>query len=168
MATGYNKLGKIRTSEILEELKKANGDNTEFFYLYVSTGGEEDEEQMDDHPTAPSSVGGAAVLSASEKTRKKAMNMVHTDILPQVLGPDGWSKVYDKDMKPTYRSLYFNIIKKVQGEDEKSYIQRVSTIRGRIAEEADKVKKKYHVNFKVNSLLSKPFLYDESALEESQ
>ena len=94
------------------------------------------------------------------------MNKVHKVVLPKVLSIDGWEKVYDKDMKLTYRALYFNIIKKQQGEDDNTYIQRVGKIRQMVAEEADKVKKEYDVNFKINSLLSKPFLYNEEALAE--
>lgn len=35
-----------------------------------------------------------------------------------------------------------------------------------MAEEVDKVKEEYGVNFKTSTLLSKPFLYDESTLQE--
>jgi len=165
MATRGYKLDKISTIEILEELKKIDDDNTELFYLYVSTSGKEDEEQTDDHSKAPSA--SKKDQEKAKKDRKKAMDKVHEVILPKVLGPDGWRKVYDKDLELTYKALYFNIIKKDKGEDKKKYIQRVNAIRGRIAEEADKVKKEYDVNFKINSLLSKPFLYDELALEQS-
>ena len=46
MATGGNTelLERIGTDEILQKLKKA-GDNTEFFYLYVSTASEERKNQ---------------------------------------------------------------------------------------------------------------------------
>ena len=45
MATGGNtELERIGTDEILQKLKKA-GDNTEFFYLYVSSAGEERKNQ---------------------------------------------------------------------------------------------------------------------------
>ena len=223
MATGdHKKLDKISTSEILQKLKAVDDDNTEFFYLYVSTAGierkrqkrrqlssdqrtlkflplrskdeesdesGEDDEDNDDNdqmevdnvsttentsqPIAPSDgdtpvvqdTPGSSSLS-KDKARKEAMNKVHTVVLPKVLSTGEWRKVYDKDMKLTYRALYFNIIKKYQGEDDNTYIQRVGKIRQTLVEEADKVKKEYDVNFKINSLLSKPFLYDELALVE--
>ena len=37
---------KIRTTEIVEELKQAGGDNTNFFYLLVSTSGKDDKTQL--------------------------------------------------------------------------------------------------------------------------
>ena len=37
MAARNKELEKISTTEILQELRKVNGDNSEFFYLYVST-----------------------------------------------------------------------------------------------------------------------------------
>ena len=105
-------------------------------------------------------------LLAKEKAREKAMCKIHKVTVPTVLSGDGWMKVYDKDMKLTYRALYFNIIQKHQDEDDNAYIQRVNKIRTTLAEEAKKVKKEYDVNFKINSLLSKPFVYDEQALLE--
>ena len=46
MATGNTeKLDKISTGEILQKLKEADGNNTEFFYLYISTAGEERKKQ---------------------------------------------------------------------------------------------------------------------------
>ena len=217
MASGDNtRLKKIGTSEILEELKKADGDSTEFFYLYVSTAGKErkkqkrrqlpagqqklnfpplhaeDEDSSDDTGSedneqmevdevntttentsqqAASLDGDNAVIVdnpspplSKDKARSEAMNKVHKVVLPKVLSGDGWMKVYDKDMKLTYRALYFSIIQKYQDEDDDDYIQRVSKIRTTLAEEADKVKKEYDVNFKINSLLSKPFVYDETTL----
>ena len=103
---------------------------------------------------------------SKDKARSEAMNKVHKVVLPKVLSEDGWMKVYDKDMKLTYRALYFNIIQKHRDEDDDDYIQRVSKIRTTLAEEANKVKKEYDVNFKINSLLSKPFVYDEQTLLE--
>ena len=100
--------------------------------------------------------------------RKKAMQEVHKTILPSLLGqgPDEWWKVFDKDTKLTYRALYFSVIKKRPGEKKNAFIQRVGKIRHDIAEEVHKLKETHQVNFKINSLLSKPFLYDEEALEE--
>jgi len=82
------------------------------------------------------------------------------------LCPGGWRKVVNKDGKPTYRALYFNAIEKIQGETDIVHIQRVSKVRERIVEEVKKVKTKYKVNFKTNSLLCSPLLYDSLALEE--
>ena len=210
MASGDSnkKLGRISTNEILQKLKAVDGDNTEFFYLYVSTAGKEhrrkkrrelprgqqtlnfpilssgdedsddtgsddDDDQMEDdnvsttdnisQPIPP--LDNTSSLS-KDKARSEAMNKVHKVVVPKVLSTDGWRKVYDKDMKLTYRALYFNIITKHQGEDDNTYIQRVSKIRQTLAEEAHKVTKEYDVNFKINSLLSKPFLYNELALVE--
>lgn len=221
MASGDNnkKLDRISTNEILQKLKAADGDNTEFFYLYVSTAGkehrrqkrrelpgqqtlnfpllpsrdeksydiesddeddqmEDDDDQMEDddvsttentsQPIPPPDrdrVQNIPSLS-KDKARSEAMNKVHKVVIPKVLSTDEWRKVYDKDMKLTYRALYFNIIKKHQNEDDNTYIHRVSKIRETLAKEADQVKKEYDVNFKINSLLSKPFLYDELALVE--
>ena len=94
------------------------------------------------------------------------MNKVHKIVVPNVLSTGGWRKVHDKDMRLTYRALYFNTITKHQNEDDNDYIQRVGKIRKTLADEAHKVKEEYHVNFRMNSLLSKPFLYDEEALVE--
>ena len=94
------------------------------------------------------------------------MTYVHKVILPTLLGPEEWKKVFDKDTKLTYRALYFNIIKRRSTEDESTFVQRVGQIRHKIADEAKQVMKDRGVNFKINSLLSKPFLYNEEALEE--
>ena len=223
MASGDSnkKLDRISTKEILQKLKAVDGDNTEFFYLYVSTAGKErrrqkrkelprgqqrlnfpplpsedeesddaendddDDDQMDDddhmdddgdrmgddttsQPISPPDgdmVQNSPSLS-KDKARSEAMNKVHKVVLPKVLSTDGWGKVYDKDMKLTYRALYFNIIRKHHNENDNTYIQRVSKIIKTLKGEADQVMKEYDVNFKFNSLLSKPFLYDELALLE--
>ena len=175
---GYIKeseIGRITTTEILDELKKVDGDNTEFFYLHFSTGGKDDD--FDDQINEPMETNSSSVPpsvppseNAQQKIREKIMNQVRTDILPRVLCPDGphlgWKKVYDKDRKPTYRSLYFKIIPKEIDEDNISYIRRVNKIRSTLFEEGDKLRVKYNVNFKINSLLSKPFLYDDDYLAE--
>lgn len=211
MATGADTtLDKISTREILEKLKKADGDNTEFFYLYVSTGGKErknqkrsqspvqqmsmpvehaeDEDSTSDDtdlesedeqngvdditenisqqtPSLDEEIAQNVLLSKN-KARSEAMNNIHKVVLPKLLSGDGWRKVYDKDMKLIYRALYFNTIPRNQDEDENAYIQRVGNIRKMLDKEASKVKKECNVNFKINSLLSKPFLYDEQALLE--
>ena len=233
MATkGNTRLDKISTREILKELEEAK-DNTEFFYLYVSTAGEErkkqtrqlptgqlrltfttededsddtqseeegEDEQMEDDnadttenisqpPSSPlgedntvnsnnpppslplpeddqNNPPSSSSSLSKDKPRNEAMNKVHKVVLPKILGPDGWKKVHDKDMKLTYKALYFNRIKKYQSEDDTTYVQRVAAIRKKIADEADKLKEEHHANFKINSLLSKPFLYDELALAE--
>ena len=106
-------------------------------------------------------------LSGSKTDREVAMEKVHKSILPKVLKSlHGWKKVYDKDLKIIYRALYFNVIEKQPNEDDIAHIQRVGRIRERIREEADKLKTQYGVNFKINSLLSKPILYDEEALKD--
>ena len=216
MATGDNtRLKRISTSEILEKLKRAGGDSTQFFYLYVSTAGTErkkqtrrqvpgqqklnfppshtededsdDTESEDDQQMEVDEVdytekitqqtqlldGDNVVVEdnpspalSKDKARKEAMITIYTVVLPKVLSGDGWMKVHDKDRKLTYRALYFNIIPKHQDEDDIAYIQRVSKIRTTLTEEANKVKKEYDVNFKINSLLSKPFVYDEPTLVE--
>ena len=233
------KLESITTAKILARLKEKGGDNTEFFYLYVSTAGKErkkrqqrvqvlpqgqqqlsfitqaeenpveddddeitdsDEEEdkdtdnqdddrddqddrmdsqdnrtysQDDQTGANVSFGSQPSQSSSlslplseDKARQEAMNHVHKVILPSLLGQDGWQKVYDKDTKLTYRALYFNIIEQSPTEDEPTFVQRVGQIRHKIAHEAKTLMKDREVNFKINSLLSKPFLYNEKALEE--
>ena len=131
-----------------------------------SDGNDDGDEHMDSSTsqsvTSPSS---DPSLSGS-KQQEVAMEKVHKNILPTVLKPLGWKKVYDKDLKITYRALYFNIIEKQPNEDDISHIWRVGRIRERICEEADKLKTQHGVNFKINSLLSKPLLYDEEALED--
>ena len=226
MAAKVPKLESITTAEILTKLKE-KGNNTEFFYLYVSTAGkerkkrqqkaqvlpqgqqqlnfpppdpvedddditdsdEEDDEDTDDQDNddimdsqdnstcnqddqsgANQSLDSQPSLSSppmsKDKARQDAMNHVHKFILPLLLGQDRWKKVYDKDIKLTYRALYFNIIEQNRDEDELTFVQRVGQIRHKIADEAKKLKEERRVNFKINSLLSKPFLYDEKALEE--
>lgn len=91
---------------------------------------------------------------------------VHNKVLPSLLHSEGWRKVVDKDGKPPYRALYFNIISQNQGETEIVHIQRVSKVRERIAQEVKEVMTAFNVNFKTNSLLCKPFLYDSLALED--
>ena len=96
--------------------------------------------------------------STSKSAREKVIEDVHGKILPKLLcNVHGWQKVYDKDMKITYRALYFKI------EDN---IQKAAKYRDIIHEEVDKFKKERGVNFKVNSLLSRPLRYDKTALEE--
>ena len=136
----------------------------------------ENDEIMDDEvhtienisQQTPSSLDMNNLMSSSTKgkARKKAMSKFHKVTVPTVLSKDEWMKVYDKDMKLTYRALYFKTIQKHRDEDDNAYIQRVNKIRTTLAEEADKVKKEYDVNFKINSLLSKPFVYDEQTLLE--
>ena len=99
--------------------------------------------------------------------RGKAMKTIHDKTIPHLLSPMGWRKVCDKDMKPTYRALYFNTIKKESAEeDEIHHIQRVSEIRKMVEDKANEVMDEYKVKFKINSLLSRPLLYDEDALKE--
>ena len=96
--------------------------------------------------------------STSKSAREKAIEDVQGKILPKLLcNVHGWQKVCDKDMKTTYRALYFKI------EDN---IQKAAKYRDIIRDEVDKFKKERGVNFKVNSLLSRPLRYDKTALEE--
>lgn len=211
MAARHKELEKISTTEILEELRKANGDTSEFFYLYVSTSGterkrqnrrklppdqptldkyvlydsdsessevEEDDAQMecdDDVDTTENTTQSATPSadnnslpfpSGSKKVREATMDLVHKHVRQEVLYPDGWKKVCDKDQTTTYRALYFNIIKRRSNEDPETHILRVNEVRETIRKEADKIKAEHRVNFKINTLLSKPFLYDEPTLKE--
>ena len=208
MASGGSvRLEKISTREISEQLEKAKGDYSQFFYLYVSTAGtkykeqkrrqlplgqktldkyqvtdsdsddteseEDDEEEMetDDHLVSIENASQSVTtpendppLTGSKKARKAAMKEVHRDILPKVLC--GWKKVYDSDFKITYRALYFNTIKKDPQESENAHIQRVNEIREKICDEAKDLMTKRGVNFKIDSLLSKPFLYNLQVLKK--
>ena len=104
---------------------------------------------------------------SQDKAREKAMQYyVHSTTLPLILEPEGWKKVVDKDTGLTYKALYFNAIKKCPDEDKNKSNQRVARIRYKIDEEAKKLMDERKVNFKINSLLSRPFRYDEEALEE--
>ena len=97
-------------------------------------------------------------LLSPKSAREKAIRDVHRKILPKLLcNAHGWQKVYDKDEKITYRSLYFKI------EDN---IQKAAKYRDIVREEVEKFKEERGVNFKVNSLLSRPLRYDKPALEE--
>ena len=210
MASG-DELYKIRTTEIVEELKQAGGDNTNFFYLLVSTSGkddktqlteqlpkdqriydgqcntesdsemdyteseeDDDDKQMEDvqpndvdttrNPFQPIMLPEAH--NSIKKARKAAMNEVHQKTLPEVLRHEKWEKVYDKDLKSTYRALYFSTIERQPNEDEITHNRRVGEIRGKIHEAVKLLQEKYGVNFKINSLLSKPILYDKLSTEE--
>ena len=107
----------------------------------------------------------------AKKKRDKAMRAVHKKLPNYLYENGGWQKVQDKDKTTSYRALYFNDIKKETGEDEFDHMLRVGECRVLIEKLVDKIKKKkkYNgVNFKVDSLLSKPLLYDEQALKERQ
>ena len=190
MATVRQKI--ISTSEILESLK-ATSDHTKFFYLYVSTSASREdkrqksrqlpvgqqtldtfvqqEEDSDDTESSGDDSDDAPLTKKARKqtmkeVRKQAMKEVHNKILPELLYPAGWQKVYDKDMKITYRALYFNIIEKKPNEDDTTHIQRVAQYREMIREKVDTLKKDRGVNFKIDSLLSRPLLYDPRTLQE--
>ena len=109
----------------------------------------------------------SSTLSPSQ-LEKATRNDVHKYILPEVLSPDGWKKVYDKDSKLTYQALYFGIIKRQLGEDENAHNHRVGTIREKIREKVDDLQQKRNLSFKINSLLSKPILYNEPTPENNQ
>ena len=102
----------------------------------------------------------------AKKTRENAMGDVHLKILPELLYPHGWKKVYDKDLKITYRALYFNTIEKLPSEDDITHIQRVGKYRDMIHDKVEELKKERGANFKINSLLSRPLLYDPPTLQE--
>ena len=110
-------------------------------------------------------VEGNPSLLGSRKAKMHAMKQFHKNILPGVLCSHGWKKVYDKDTKIVYRALFFNVTEKLPNEDNISHIWRVSKVREVIHEEANKLKQQYGVNFAVNSLMSKPIVCDEQALE---
>ena len=176
---------KISTSEILE-LLKADSDHTKFFYLYVSTSGrvEEEEEDSDSESSGeekdisqqmlPLSVQENPVAQNTpvspstppKKARENAMSDVHSKILPKLLYPHGWKKVHDHDLNLTYRALYFNTIEKQPDENDNEHIQRVDEYRKMIRDEVEKLKEEQGVNFKINSLLSRPLLYDPKTLQE--
>ena len=219
MASGYNrrnkpKLAKILTSEILEELTQADGDNRDLFFLLVSargiedrsrrstsngqhgtnlegeddsvTGGEgDDNDQMDTddnvnttgntpQSTSPPVGHGPEAQknpSSSSKSRTPsdaAREHVHQVILPEVLRPDGWKKVYDKDSKLTYQALYFGIIQRTPGEDENTHNRRVGRIRETIREKVITLQQQRGVEFKINSLLTKPILYNDPSPDNNQ
>ena len=104
-------------------------------------------------------------LLESRKAKMRAMKRFHKSILPGVLYPHGWKKVYDKNTKLVYRALFFNVIEKLPNEDDISHIWRVSKVKEVISEEATKLEQQYDVNFAVTSLISKPIVYDQQALE---
>ena len=74
--------------------------------------------------------------------------------------------MHDKDMKITYRALYFNTIEKKRNEDDTTHIQRVAKYREIIRKKVEELKSDQGVNFKINSLLSRPLLYDPATLQE--
>ena len=107
-----------------------------------------------------------------DNARSNAMKKAHDTIQTEVLYPRKWKKVCDKDWKPTYRALYFNTIEKERNEKESGkegeiqHMQRVNEIRKVVQKTAEKVMDDSKVKFKINSLLSRPLLYDEKTLEE--
>ena len=109
---------------------------------------------------------------ATDNARSKAMKRVHETIQTEVLYPREWKKVCDKDWKPTYRAFYFKTIEKTRNEKESGkegdikHMQRVNEIRKEVQKAAEKVMDDSKVKFKINSLLSRPLLYDEKTLEE--
>ena len=106
------------------------------------------------------------LTSGTKKARRAAMNKVHRTTLPKVLYPHGWQKVHDKDLNISYRALFFGTFEKQEGESDKDHILRVGKYRKMVREEVEKVMEENKVKFKINSLLSRPLLYDEQSLEE--
>ena len=208
------KLAKIHTIDIFEKLTQTDGDNRDFFFLFVSTrgiedrsrrptsneqhgtnsegeddsdtGGEDDNNiQMDTddnvnttgntpQSTSPPVVHGPEAQknpSSSSKLRTlsdSARGHVHQVILPEVLRPDGWKKVYDKDSKLTYQALYFGIIQRKPGEDENTHNRWVGRIRETIRQKVITLQQQRGVEFKNNSLLTKPILYNDPSPENNQ
>ena len=134
----------ITTTEIKDKLVQAGDNNTEFFYIYVSTAGRDpdppqhlpssttdrEEMEVDNQQTTSTKLSPAA--SAPEqlkKQRKEAMKTVHDFVLPEVLGARGWKKVVDKDGKSTYRAIYFNTIPKEIDESDKDHIKRIAEVK---------------------------------------
>ena len=187
-------ISTITTTEIKEELVRKNGDNTELFYIYVSTsgldpsppqapsqqilstsdsGGVAEQMEIDNQQEAQTTTQAPCDESQQhsedkKKNRRNAMRYVHDFVLPSVLCRDGWRKVVDKDGTTTYQALYYNSsIPKEINEKDKDYVKRVAQIKDTIAEEVKKAKQLHNnPNFKTNCLLSKPFLYDGMALDE--
>ena len=156
---------EVEVEEVEEEVEEDSDDS--------ESSGDGDVEAMDSssqllpvqgNPVAQNS----PVLPSTpiKKPRKDAMNDVHQKILPQLLCPYGWKKVYDTDLKITYRALYFNTIEKQPNEDDITHIQRVGEYRKMISDKVEELKKERGVNFRINSLLSRPLLYDPPTLQE--
>ena len=108
--------------------------------------------------TTPPNEDNTALL---QERREVATMEVRKTILPNVLREEGWKKVYDKDGKSTYSSLYFKKIERQQSEPEIKHNQRVGEIRVRIREKVEELQARHGVKFKVNTLLSKAILYDD-------
>ena len=99
------------------------------------------------------------ISSSSSKLQTQFVRkQVHEVILPEVLR--GWKKVYDKDSKLTYQALYFGVIERQTDEDESTHNRRVGRIRETIREKVIALQQENNVEFKINSLLSKPILYN--------
>ena len=169
---------------MLKDAEK-EGNTDQFFYLNISLGGLEEPAEASNQPTGmrevesmdsnepmneihprPAVTGPNPQSDEEKEERKKMRNKFRNENIPKVLKlgqKDGWKKVVDKDGKSTYQSLYFNFIAKDEGEDEDSYIQRVNRTRKMLAEEGEKLRAEYpYVKpFKINSLLSKAFVYEE-------
>ena len=100
-----------------------------------------------------------SISSSSSKSRTQFVRkQVHEVILPEVL--HGWKKVYEKDSKLTYQALYFGVIVRQPDEDESTHNRRVGRIRETIREKVIALQQQNNVEFKINSLLSKPILYN--------
>ena len=149
--------GQVDNTENTSQLTELVGDN--------NAGVQNDQGTSDTQGTSDAQ--GTSDTQGTSDARNKAMRKIHDTTLPNLLYPKGWRKVCDKDLKPTYRALYFNTIKK-EPDDEKDnhHMQRVNEIRKEVQEKAKEIMEEYNVKFKINSLLSRPLLYDEEALKE--
>ena len=161
----------ITTTEIRDKLVEKGGNDKEFFYIYVSTGGLDSsmdlvqqievDNQWEMQSTVPASCAASSQPLSKDKDRQDAMKAVHDEVLPLTLGRTGWRKVVDKDGRASYRALYFNIIPQDIDENDKEYIKQVAQAKETITEKVYKVKQQYNnPNFKINCLSSKPFLFD--------
>ena len=187
----------ITTAEILEELRNSKNKDFFYLHVSISrievavSNKDEQQQQItkffpiqdedddttddDDDSGAMSQPSASAQLSPSQsrkKVRKEVRKQIHDHHLPLLLRSNGWMKVVDKNGKPIHKTLFFNIFEKSQDENDVDHIQKVSKIPQRIAEEMKIVKRKrymkhYNVNFKTNSFLSTPLLYDSLSLEET-
>ena len=120
--------------------------------------------QREMQSTVPAPCAAGSQPLSKDKDRQDAMKTVHDDVLPLVLG---WRKVVDKDGRTSYRALYFNIIPQDIDENDKDYIKQVAQAKETMTEKVKRVKQQYNnPNFKINCLLSKPFLYDGMALDQ--
>lgn len=145
---------------------------TKFFPIQDEDDDDTTDDDEDSGTMSQPSASAQLSLSQLKKVRKEVRKQIHDHHLPLLLRSKGWMKVVNKNGKPIHKTLFFNIFEKSQDENDTDHIQKVSKVQQRIAEEMKIVKrnycmKDYNVNFKTNSFLSSPLLYDSLALEET-